>query len=96
MSIELSYVTALINVILAIAVFYFARKKETAESVSESTEVIVELRTLRRDVGELKGDVQAMRNEWREDHDALIGIVREQKAMWKIIDSMKGVSHDEN
>lgn len=96
MTIEISYVIAVINAVLAIAVFYFSRKKETQEGSAQSTEVLIELRTLRRDVGELKGDVQSMRQEWREDHDALIGIAREQKAMWKIIDSLrKGDSKDE-
>ena len=89
MNIEVTYFIAIINVILAIAVFYFARKKEHTDGAEKSTEVIVELRTVRRDLSEMKGDLQAMRNEWREDHDMLIGIAREQKAMWKIIDTIK-------
>lgn len=96
MTIELSYSIAIINFILAVAVFYFARKKDTQESTTQSTEVLVELRTVRRDLGELKGDVQSMRQEWRKDHDTLIGIAREQQAMWKIIDSLrKGDSENE-
>lgn len=96
MNIEVSYAIAIINAVLAIAVFYFARKKETQEGSAQSTEVLLELRTVRRDLGELKSDVQSMRQEWRDDHDTLIGIAREQKAMWKIIDNMqKGEKQDE-
>jgi len=89
MNIEVTYFIAIINAVLAVAVFYFARKKEHTDGAEKSTEVIVELRTVRRDISEMKGDFQAMRNEWREDHDMLIGIAREQMAMWKIIDTIK-------
>lgn len=91
---EWSIVQSVINLALAVAVFYFARKKDTHDGAVQNTEVIVELRTVRRDLGELKSDVQAMRQEWREDHDTLIGVMREQKAMWKIIDAIKGVKED--
>lgn len=89
-----SIVIGISNLALAIAVFYFARKKDTIENSTQAAEVIVEMRNVRRDIGEIKGNIEAMRQEWRADHDTLTGIAREQKAMWKIIDSLKGGKHE--
>ena len=86
----IAIIQGVISFAIAIAAFYFARKKDTSENAAQSMELIVELRTLRRDVGELKGDVQAMRSEWKNDHDILIGVSREVSAMWKIIDKIQG------
>lgn len=83
-------IQSLVSFGIAIAAFYYARKKDTHDSSSQITEVIVELRTMRRDVGELKSDFQAMRNEWKNDHDVLIGVSKELKAMWKIVDKLQG------
>lgn len=80
---------SLVSVLIAGMAFYYARKKDTHDSSAQSMEVIVELRTVRRDIGELKGDVQAMRTEWREDHDKIVSMERDIKAMWRHIDRMK-------
>ena len=90
MNIEVTYFIAIINAILAVAVFYFARKKDTTDDAKASAEITTELKALRREMSEVKIEVSAMRQEWREDHDALQGLLREMSAMWKIIDSMKG------
>lgn len=82
----LSFVTGL----AAIAAFYYARKKDTHDSSARDTEVIMELRTVVRDVGEMKGDIRAMRIEWREDHDKLVGMERDIKAIWKQVDKING------
>lgn len=82
-------VVAIASFFIAAAAFYFARKKDTSDASAQSMEVIVELRTVRRDIGELKGDVQAMRTEWREDHDKIVSMERDIKAMWRHIDKMK-------
>ncbi len=89
MNIELTYLIAIINVVLAVAVFYFARRKDTHDSAFKSGEIISELKTVRRDISEMKIDVQAMRNEWREDHDVLQGLAREMAAVWKVVDGLK-------
>lgn len=94
-STTLSAIQSLISFGIAIAAFYYARKKDTHDSSAQTMEVIVELRTLRRDVGELKGDVQAMRNEWKADHDMLLGVSREVGAMWKIIDRLQNKPKEE-
>lgn len=86
----LQQIQGVLSILIAAAAFYFARKKETHDSSAQTTEVIVELRTVRRDIGELKGDVQAMRSEWREDHDKIVSMERDIKAMWRNIDKMKG------
>lgn len=80
---------AIASFLIAAMAFYFARKKDTHDASAQDMEVIVELRTVRRDIGELKGDVQAMRTEWREDHDKIVSMERDIKAMWRHIDKMK-------
>ena len=92
---DIGTVQGILSLIIAIAAFYFARKKDTHDTASQSMEVIVELRTVRRDIGELKTDVQAMRTEWREDHDKIVSMERDIKAMWKNIDKMNGVKSDD-
>lgn len=92
---DLGMVQGILSLIIAIAAFYFARKKDTHDTASQSMEVIVELRTVRRDISELKTDVQAMRTEWREDHDKIVSMERDIKAMWRHIDKMNGVKRDE-
>ena len=82
-------IQSILSLVIALAAFYFARKKDTAESSEKATEIVVELRTVRRDIAELKGEVQAMRTEWRDDHDKIISMERDIKAMWRHIDRMK-------
>lgn len=91
---DIGMVQGILSLIIAIAAFYFARKKDTHDTASQSMEVIVELRTVRRDISELKTDVQAMRTEWREDHDKIVSMERDIKAMWKHIDKINGVKSD--
>lgn len=79
-----------LSLLIAAAAFYYARKKDTHDTSAQTTEVIVELRTVRRDIGEMKSDIQAMRQEWREDHDKLVGMERDIKAIWKNIDKING------
>ncbi len=88
-------IQSLVSFGIAIAAFYYSRKKDTHDSSAQVTEVIVELRTLRRDVGELKGDVQMMRAEWRNDHDVLVGVSKEIAAMWKIVDRLQEKEKEE-
>lgn len=89
-------IISLISVTIAVSAFYFARKKDAQDVSSQSTEMIIELRTMRRDISELKGDVSAMRTEWKEDHDLLTGLAREMGAMWKIIDRLNGKKKEEH
>lgn len=85
-----------INVILPIIsfgiagfAFYYARKKETQEDTSQSTEMMVELRKMREDVAEIKTDFKEMRNEMRADHDDIVTMKRDLSAMWERIDEIK-------
>ena len=88
--IDWSMVQGMISLIVAVAAFYFARKKDTHESSAQVTTVIVELQTVRRDISEMKAEVQAMRMEWRDDHDKLVGMERDIKAIWKQVDKING------
>lgn len=93
--IDWSMVQGMIGLIVAVAAFYFARKKDTHESSAQVTTVIVELQTVRRDISEMKAEVQAMRMEWRDDHDKLVGMERDIKAIWKQVDKINGKDLDD-
>lgn len=95
MQVDLTIILGLSTALFGVLTFYFARKKDTHESAAQVTTVIVELQTVRRDIGEMKADVQAMRNEWRQDHDKIVSMERDLKAMWKHIDKINGVTYDE-
>lgn len=90
--IEWTTVSTIVSLLIAGFAFYFARKKETHDSAAQDMEVIVELRTMRRDLGELKTDIQAMRTEWRDDHDKIVSMQRDIAAMWKHIDKINGAN----
>ena len=77
------------SLLIAAAAFYFARKNDTHDDAAQSTELIVEVRTLRRDIAELNGDIKAMRTEWRDDHDKIVSMERDLKAVWRHIDRLK-------
>lgn len=86
---NVTIIISILNLVLAAMVFYFARKHETQETGIRSGELIVEIKTICRDVSELKSDVQAMRTEWQSDHDNLVGLIREMSAMWRIVDRLQ-------
>lgn len=96
MQFDLALVLAVSTSVFAALTFFFARKKDNHEAASQATTVIVELQTVRRDISEMKSDVQAMRAEWRQDHDKIVGMERDVKAMWKHIDKLnkKDVSEE--
>lgn len=94
MQLDWATIQGLLTLLIAGFAFYFARKKDTYDASSQVTTVIVELQTVRRDIGEMKSDVTAMRQEWRDDHDKLVGMERDIKAMWKHIDKFNGKGQD--
>ena len=84
-----SMVQGLISLAVAVAAFYFARKKDTSESSERSAKVIANLEKLSEDVADLKQNIKEMRREWHDDHDVLMGLSREMEAMWKIVDKLQ-------
>ena len=74
------------NIILAVAVFYFARKKDTATDAAQQMEVVVQMRAVRDDVADIKSDMKAMREDWRQDHDDIVKMKSSLDAVWRRID----------
>ena len=83
---DFGIVSAGINLILAIAVFYFARKKDTKEDSAQQAEIVVQMRGVREDVADIKADMKAMHNDWKKDHDDIVKMKSSLEAMWKRID----------
>ena len=86
---ELSILLPIISAGIAGMAFYYARKKDTKEDASQSTEIMVEVRKMREDVAEIKADFKEMRNEMRADHDDIVTMKRDLSAMWERIDEIK-------
>lgn len=86
---DITTILPIISVGIAIMAFYFSRKKETVEDTAQSTEVMIELRKMREDVAEIKGDFKALRAEMKADHDDIVGMKRDFATMWKRIDELK-------
>lgn len=84
---DFSVVSTGINLILAIAVFYFARKKDTQADTAQQMEIVVQVRGMRDDVADIKADMKAMRDDWKKDHDDIVKMKSSLEAMWKRIDS---------
>ena len=95
MHVDVTILLGISTAVFAILSFYFARKKDTHDMASQATTVIVELQTVRRDIGEMKAEIQGMRLEWREDHDKLVGMERDIKAIWKQVDKINGKDMEE-
>ena len=87
---EWTMIQGLISLAVAVAAFYFARKKDTAESSAQSAKLDARLESIGKDVEEMKNNVKEMRREWHDDHDKIVSMERDIKAMWKHIDKING------
>lgn len=99
MQVDITILLGCTTVLFAVLSFYFSRKDKTHSDATQistqATTVIVELQTVRRDISEMKAEIQAMRIEWREDHDKLVGMERDIKAIWRQVDKINGKDIDE-
>lgn len=86
---ELTALIPVLSIAIAVASFWYARKKETRDDSVQQTQVIVEVRAMREDVSELKGDFKALRDEMKHDHDDIVAMKRDFKTMWTRIDELK-------
>lgn len=89
MSIEWPFISSLITLIVAVAAFYFARKKDASDSSAQLTEMIVEMRTMRRDLSEMKEDVKGMRQDQERDRTEIIKMHSQIEKIWFYIDQFK-------
>ena len=86
---DIGIILPILSAGIAVMAFYYARKKETKEDTTQATEMMVELRGLREDVGEIKAEFKELRGEMRADHDDIVTMKRDVKAMWQRIDELK-------
>lgn len=86
---DLISILPLLSIIIAGASFYFARKHDTKNDTAQQTEVVAEIRAIRSDMADLKTDVRELKNEWKSDHDDIVGMKRDFKTMWTRIDELK-------
>lgn len=85
-----SIAQGLISLAVAVAAFYFARKKDTAESSTQAARVATQLENIGKAVDGIKADVKEMRREWHDDHDKIVSMERDIKAIWRQVDKING------
>ena len=75
---------------IAAMTFYFSRKKETSDSVAQAAKVASQLESIGKAVDGIQDDVKEMRREWHDDHDKIVSMERDIKAIWKQVDKING------
>ena len=59
------------------------------------TTVIVKLDNLQSDIRDIKSEINNMRDDQRNDHDALIRLDTSLKSAWKQIDKLTGAERED-
>ena len=83
-------IQGIVSLAIAVAAFYYARKKDTHETSTQGAKMMTQLEGIRRDVEEMKDNVKEMRREWHEDHDKIVSMERDIKAIWRQVDKING------
>lgn len=91
-----SIIQSVLTLIIAVAAFYFARKKDTSDVTAMQTSLIVKLDNIHTDLSEMKAEINTLKDDWRADHDRLIELTKDLKhardhmqTMWTRIDEVK-------
>lgn len=99
MQLDWGAIQSILSLIVAVAAFYFARKKDNSDIVSMQTSMMVKLESIQSDLSEMKAEINAMKDDWRADHDRLIELSKDFKhakdhmqTMWSRIDELKNPS----
>lgn len=83
-------IQGIISLAIAVAAFYYARKKDTRETSAQGARLMVQLESISRDVEEMKNNIKEMRREWHDDHDKIVSMEQSIKALWRHIDRING------
>ena len=89
-------ITVLIAIVSVSAAVFFgikghqrARKKDEQDEASRNTAFMIKLETLSLQMTELKAEIKAEFQMYRNDHDKIIVIERDVKTLWNAVDKIK-------
>ena len=91
---ELKELLPYISVVMTLAVFYFARKKDTQEDSATITTINVTMDNIAHDMSDVKADVKALRDEARKDHDEIVLMRAKVNALGERVDEIKEQIND--
>ena len=80
------YIISFLSLLLAIYTFL---SKNSKESTTELTTVIVKLENIGAGITDIKAEIAGLKTDQREDHDRLIKVEASVATMWKRVDELK-------
>lgn len=88
---NINYIPIVISILSLLLAGYTFLNKNTKESTTELTTVIVKLETIGNGILDIKSDLADLKNDQKEDHDKLIKLESSLTTAWKRIDEIKEV-----
>ena len=85
-----SYITVVVSIFSLLLAGYTFLSKSNKENTTELTTVIVKLESIATGIGDIKNEINLIKNDQKEDHDKLIQIEASIKSAWKQIDIISG------
>ena len=77
------------SLLLTFAAFYINRKRDAKDEAAMITKMSVKMDGIASDVSDVKADVQALRNETKADHDAIVLMKAKVDALGQRVDELK-------
>lgn len=85
----ISSISSVVSVSVAVAAFYFARKKDTREDTAQIMDMQSDVRSTRDNVAEIKAEIKGIRTDWMRDHDDLVTVKSKVEALGNRIDELR-------
>lgn len=85
----MAYVPYIISFLSLLLAAYTFLSKNSKESTTELTTVIVKLENIGDGISDIKSEIAGMKNDQKEDHDRLIQVESSLSSLWKQFNEYK-------
>jgi len=85
----MAYVPYIISFLSLLLAAYTFLSKNSKESTTELTTVIVKLENIGNGIADIKSEIASMKNDQKEDHDRLIQVESSLSSLWKQFNEYK-------
>lgn len=85
----MAYVPYIISFLSLLLAAYTFLSKNSKESTTELTTVIVKLENIGNGISDIKSEIASMKNDQKEDHDKLIQVESSLSSLWKQFNEYK-------
>lgn len=86
---KMAYVPYIISFLSLLLAAYTFLSKNSKESTTELTTVIVKLENIGNGISDIKSEIASMKNDQKEDHDRLIQVESSLSSLWKQFNEYK-------